>query len=97
MFASCEEKGKIYTQIIKKKPLAVTIQTESHTIQGTIYLRLDDRMIDSLNGNEKFIAITGASISDAQGNIVYQGDFLALNRDQIAWIIPADNADNTEE
>lgn len=83
-----DEKGKIFTNVVAKQPVAVTIQTNQNLIQGEIYVRPGMRVKDELNGPERFVAVTKAVIFDAQGQERYQTNFLVLNTDQIVWIIP---------
>jgi len=46
------------------------------------------RLKDELNGQERFLAVTDAVVNDLQNNQLYQAGFLAVNVDQIIWIIP---------
>ncbi len=82
------KKGKIFTQVISKKPVPVIVQTTQHTIRGTLHVRPSERIIDELNASIQFIAITEASVLDLQGNLVYKSNFLTLNKEHVVWIIP---------
>ncbi len=95
MLPSYDEKGKIFTQVISKKPVQVTIQTSHHLIHGKIHIRPNDRLKDELNQSEKFIAITDAAISNLQGTFLYRSKFLTLNIDHIIWMIPDDELTDT--
>lgn len=83
-----DEKGKYYTNIIQKVPVPSIIQTTSNLIRGLIHVRQDERLKDELEVNEKFIAITDVSVLDAEGKEVFNGPFLAINKDQVVWIMP---------
>jgi len=83
-----DEKGKIFTNVVAKQPVAVTIQTNQNLILGEIYVRPGMRVKDELNGQERFVAVTKAVIYDSQGQERYRTNFLVLNTDQIVWIIP---------
>lgn len=90
MVTQFDDKGKIFTQVISKKPYTVIIQTTNQTIRGTIHVRPTERVIDEINGSAKFIAVTDATILDLDGNHLYESSFITLNRDQIIWLIPLD-------
>jgi uncharacterized protein YcfJ len=46
MYSNFEEKGKIFTQVVTKKPINVTIQTTNQLIRGKIHIRPEDRVKD---------------------------------------------------
>jgi hypothetical protein len=85
-----DDKGKIFTRVITKRPFPVIIQTTRQVIRGTIHVRPSERVIDEINNSEKFIAVTAAVVSDLDGNLLYESSFITLNRDQIVWLIPLD-------
>ncbi len=88
MITQFEEKGKIFTPVINKEPKNVIIQTIHHKITGTVYIRPSDRLIDELNKNEKFLAVTDAVVRDLVDQVLFQCQFLTVNSDQIIWILP---------
>jgi hypothetical protein len=88
MFASFEEKGKIYTNVISKDPIEVIIQTTAQRIRGKIYIRPEERMIDEINQSVGYLAVTEAHVYDPQGMVVFQTNFMTVNRTQIIWVIP---------
>ena len=90
MVTQFDDKGKIFTQVISKKPYTVIIQTTHQTIRGTIHVRPTERVIDEINNSAKFIAVTEASVMDPDGNLLYESNFVTLNRDQIIWLLPVD-------
>jgi hypothetical protein len=91
MVTKFDDKGKIFTQVISKKPYTVIIQTTRQTIRGTIHVRPNERVIDEINNSAKFIAVTDATVVDLDGNMLYQSSFVTLNRDQIIWLLPMDD------
>ncbi len=88
MVTQYDEKGKIFTQVISKKPVPVIVQTTQHTIRGILHVRPSERIIDELNASIQFIAITEANVLDPQGNLLYKSNFLTLNKEHVIWIIP---------
>jgi hypothetical protein len=83
-----DEKGKIFTEVVTKIPVAATIQTTLHRLRGNIHIRPDERLKAELDREEPFLAVTEAVILDADGNTPQRADFMAVRRDQIIWVIP---------
>jgi len=83
-----DDNGKFFTDIISKTPVPVLIQTTTHRIHGNIHISQERRLKDELDLPERFIAITDAIIYLADGQILYQANFLALRRGEIIWVIP---------
>jgi hypothetical protein len=88
MVTQFDEKGKIFTEVISKQPVQVTIYTGQQVIQGFIYIRTGTRLKDEVNGQERFLAITDAVVSDTQKNEIYRTGFMVVNIDHIVWIMP---------
>lgn len=82
------EKGKFFTNIITKKSIQSKIQTITHQIEGTIYTRHDERIIDELMNENQFLAVTDAVIYDMNNEALIECEFLSLNKAHIIWIIP---------
>lgn len=89
-----DERGKIFTDVIRKKPLAATVQTTTHLIQGTVHVRQGERVKDELDRDELFLAMTDVSVFDMTGKPVRQAEFLAVRRAQIVWVIPEEQQDD---
>ncbi len=83
-----DEKGKIFTNIVSKSPIPAVIQTITHRIEGCLYTRPGTRIKDELNQADPFIAVTDAVVFDQTGNLLYERDFIAINRDHVVWVIP---------
>lgn len=83
-----DEKGKIFSDIVRKTDVRATIQTITHRIDGRIFLAAAERPKDALNAEEAFLAVGDATIYDADGNQLYRADFIAVNRSHIVWVIP---------
>jgi hypothetical protein len=88
MNAQFDEKGKIFTNVISKLPIPVTIQTTTHRIHGELYVRPEERLMDELNSSGQFLAVTNATIFDTESHELYRCSFLTLSLRQIVWLIP---------
>jgi Family of unknown function (DUF6812) len=96
MYPPFENKGKIFTDVVRTQKACVVIQTTMNTtIHGILHIRLDNRLKDELNTDEPFIAITDAIILDSQGTEMYKADFLAVNRSQIVYLFPVNKREET--
>lgn len=85
------EKGKIFTEVETKLPVFATIQTTTHRLRGQIHVRRDQRVIDALDRNEPFLAITQATVFAADGSALYEAPFIAVQRANIVWVMPEAN------
>jgi hypothetical protein len=83
-----DEKGKIFTDIISKVSVNVTIQTTTHLMRGQMHVRHDKRVKDELDQNESFLALTDVSVLGPDGQTLFQSPFLAVQRSHIIWVIP---------
>ena len=92
-----DEKGKYFSDIISKTKIRATIQTRTHRIDGRIYVRPSERPKDALNIEERFMAVTDATVYDSDGNVMNKADFLAVNREHIIWVIPHEEEAEMEE
>ena len=94
MVAQFDEKGKIFTQVVTKHPVSVIIQTPDQLIRGEIHVRPNARVIDELNGQERFIAVTEAVVYNNLNEEIYRTNFLVVNVKHILWIIPEEESTN---
>lgn len=85
-----DDHGKFYTMVISKEAVAVIIQTIDHRISGQIHIRPGERLKDEINREDPFFAVTDATILDENGAPLYRSEFLAINRQQIIWLLPED-------
>src|SRR5574341_1054131 len=92
-----EEKGKIFTEHISKVAVYATIQTTTHLLRGRIHVRRDQRIIDELDVNENFLAVTDVNVLGVDGQVLFQSPFLAVRRAHIVWIIPEPNSSEERE
>ncbi len=84
-----DEKGKYYTNVIQKVAVPAIVQTTKSLIRGMVHVRQDERLKDELENSEDFIAMTNIEVLDEAGNITFSGPFLAVQKDQIVWVMPA--------
>jgi hypothetical protein len=96
MITQFDEKGKIYTNIIPKRPVPMTIQTITHKIHGEIHVKLNERIKDELNRSEPFLAVTNAVVFGLDGKELYHCNFLTLNLQHVVWLIPDDELESTQ-
>jgi hypothetical protein len=83
-----DEKGKIYTDVIRKRAVDALVQTTTHLIQGKMYVHHDERVKNELDRDELFLALTDVSVLGVDGKPIHQAPFLAVCRSQIVWVIP---------
>ena len=77
-----------YAQKIKKEKVYTLIRTTCETIEGMIFKRPDNRMLDSLNVQSgEFIPVTDVRVYSApDGKLLYETDFMAINKNHIVLI-----------
>lgn len=90
-----DEKGKFFTDIVTKEPVSAMIQTITHTIEGNVFVRKGERLIDELGTCDQFLAVTDAVVRDHAGEMLYSSDFLTVNRDHVVWILPKEEMRRT--
>jgi hypothetical protein len=88
MTTEFDEKGKIFTDIVSKISIYVTIQTTTHMVRGRMHVRRDQRVKDELDRGEKFLALTDVQVLGSDGQVSFQSPFLAVKREHIVWVMP---------
>lgn len=83
-----DDKGKYYTDIVKKQPVPVVIQTVTHLLRGQVHVREGERLKNELERNETFLAMTNASVYGADDKVLFTVPFMAVQRAQVVWIMP---------
>jgi hypothetical protein len=91
------EKGKYFTDIISKTTVPAIIQTSLHRIEGSLHVRMDERVKDELDRNELFLAVTNARVFDSSGVALYETDFMTISRSHIVWVIPNEDTAGGEK
>jgi hypothetical protein len=97
MTVEYDEKGKFYTDIVKKLPVSVVIQTTTHLVRGLLHVREGERLKNELERTEIFLAITAASLYGADDKILFTVPFIAIQRSQIIWIMPVNSKDDNQK
>jgi hypothetical protein len=85
-----DEKGKFYTDIVRKLPVSAVIQTVTHLVRGFVHVIQGERLKNELERDEKFLAVTDASIFGVDDKVLFTTAFMAIQRSQIVWVMPAD-------
>jgi hypothetical protein len=85
-----DEKGKFYTDVVTKLPVAAVIQTGTHLVRGFIHIRQGERLKNELEKDEKFLAVTNAVIHNVDDKVLFTAPFMAVQRSQIIWIMPVE-------
>ncbi|GAP15115.1 hypothetical protein LARV_02896 [Longilinea arvoryzae] len=92
-----EQRTKIFSNVIFKRPINVVIQTTDHKICGNVHVRPDDRLRDELNMSEPFLAVTDATIFDQNEQVLYKTKFIAVNVAHIIWLLPQDEINPSQD
>jgi hypothetical protein len=87
-----DEKGKIFTDVVHKLAVEALIQTTTHLIRGRIHVPQGERVKNELDRDERFLAVTDATVLGPDGAPLQQAAFMAVCRAQIVWIIPQEDA-----
>jgi len=92
MSTKYDQTGKIFSHVISKAPVKVVIQTRTSRIEGELYKKHDERILDALNEGQQFIAVTDAKVFERhlEVEVVRETDFLIVNRDTIEWVLPVE-------
>jgi hypothetical protein len=91
-----DEKGKFYTDIVKKLPVPVVIQTVTHLVRGSVHVREGERLKNELERAELFLAVTNAVVYGTDDKVLFTVPFMAVHRAQMIWIMPMDEDSQKE-
>jgi hypothetical protein len=91
-----DEKGKFFTDVIRKDAIPIVVQTMTNVIRGHIHVLPGRRFKDEINRLEDFFAITDAVIYNPSGKELYRCEFLAASKDKIVWIFPEQEVPDLE-
>ena len=98
MVTQFDEKGKIFTNVIQKRPIWVTIQLELNQIHGLIHIPFNGRLKEELDDKFSFLAVTQGDLLSVDGkDVLLSSRFIAVNKSQIIWLIPDNDEDQVEK
>ena len=92
-----DDKGKVFTDVVSKVAIPAVVQTTQQLIRGNIHVHRDERLKDELDRDELFLAMTDVSMFGADGQETHEARFVAVRRAQIVWVMPAREAQETDE
>jgi hypothetical protein len=88
MITHFDDKGKIFTDVVQKVPIKVTVQLSAQQLHGTMHLRSEKRIKEEMNDPESFLALTQVDVFSVDGaELVFSTNFLAVNKKHIQWIV----------
>jgi hypothetical protein len=90
------ERGKFFTDIIRKEPVRALVQVPGYMIRGYMYVHPEKRVKDELDEVGDFVPITDAEVSDLAGNVIYRTAFIAVGKAQVLFVIPIDDIQSQE-
>ena len=89
MIDRIDQKGKIFTERIRKDHVEVEIVTIQGRVHGYVHLTPTQRVKDLLNThNEQFLAVTSATLGDADNPDAPRYEFITINKHYIVTVIP---------
>ncbi|MGA9533783.1 MAG: hypothetical protein WBR18_13780 [Anaerolineales bacterium] len=88
MHTHVDPRGKYFTDVVRTEAIPVVIKLEDSLIRGKIHLHPEHRLLDQLNEDAGFMAVTDVQVEGQEGTIT--GPFMAIRRDRIQWVIPQD-------
>ncbi len=91
-----DEKGKYYTTRVTKRSAQILACAQGTLISGLMHLTLENRIKDELNSSDRFFAITNAQVREmSSGKLLYESQLLVLNKDQLNWVLPIDESNES--
>jgi hypothetical protein len=86
-----DEKGKVFTERVRKASVEVKILTTQGYVHGHVHLMPDQRVRDLLNSREEqFLAVTDAALQAYGADNIEQVGFIALNKQYVISVEPVD-------
>jgi hypothetical protein len=83
-----QEKGKIFTPVVKKNKIKVRIETTLTRMECFVYIHPDNRLSDELNQTKQFLPVTDLVVLSSNGKTVENHAFASIQINQIVWIAP---------
>lgn len=89
MYERIDDKGKLFTPKVRTAAVEVDITTIQGLVHGYVHVKPQKRVKDALNNNEeKFLAVTGATMRAHPDSVPREVDFVAINKHHIISMIP---------
>jgi len=95
MATEIDEHGKRFTEVIRKTPTRVMIQTPQGRIEGIVHIGPERRLSDELNDPAPFVPVTQANLCQAGEKQFVP--FLLVGRNQILWVRPVEESEDSHE
>ena len=96
MLNRVDEKGKVFTQRVRKVSVEVEIVTIQGHVKGHLHVSPEQRVKDLLNSSdEQFLAVTGVTIRSSEGWDTREVGFIAINKQHIVSVIPINEGKQT--
>ena len=93
MIDRIDQKGKIFTERIRKDHVEVEIVTTRGRVHGSVHLMHAQRVKDLLNSpNEQFLAVTDATMGEVGDTSAPRYEFITINKRYIITVIPINEA-----
>jgi hypothetical protein len=93
-----DERGKFFTEKIRKQSVEVLVTTVHGQVRGHVYVLAGQRVKDLLNnGNEQFMALTEVSYIAQDGTHIDDVAFMALNKSHVISVIPINEPPTSSE
>jgi hypothetical protein len=73
---------------VRKEGVMCTVMTTTSLIVGTLHKRVVFRLMDELLKDDPFLAMTDVVVKNAEPGNDMTAPFLALQKDQIVWVMP---------
>lgn len=88
MHTHVDSRGKYFTDVVRTEAVPVLIKLDDSLIRGEIHLPPEHRLLDLLNKEADFVAVTDVRIERKDGTITCP--FMAIQRARVQWVIPQD-------
>lgn len=93
MIDRIDQKGKVFTERVRKDHVEVEIVTMQGRVHGYVHLTHTQRVKDLLNSpNEQFLAVTDATMGDVGDDSAPRHEFITINKRYIITVIPINEA-----
>lgn len=88
-----DEKGKVFTRVVKKETVRVHAQTTQGHVIGEFHLRPGHRFQDEVL-REGLLAVTHAMVYAPSGELLGTDvELVIVNREHLVWVLPLDPLD----